>query len=225
MAIGVGRLMGFDLVNNFNRPYCASSVTDFWKRWHISLTRWLTTHIYIAMGGNRCSKLRQYWNIIVTFLVSGIWHGANWTFIVWGLIHGLLQIGEKLVGLDPKGKLAQSRFAKRLTPMRVVLTFIMVTIAWVFFRMPSIDKALGFFSHVATNHSCALFSPAPDTMILIFLALTCVVVKDWAEELRPNLKLMGSKYIIVRWTTYIVLCVWILMAGVFDASNFIYANF
>lgn len=225
MAIGVGRLMGFDLVNNFNRPYCASSVTDFWKRWHISLTRWLTTHIYIAMGGNRCTKLRQYWNIVVTFLVSGLWHGANWTFIVWGLIHGLLQIGEKLIGLDPKGKLAQSRFAKKLTPMRVVLTFIMVTIAWVFFRMPSIDKALGFFSHVATNHSCALFIPAPDTMILIFLALTCVVIKDWAEELRPNLKLMGSKHIIVRWTTYIVLCVWILMAGVFDASNFIYANF
>ena len=225
MAIGVGRLMGFDLVNNFNRPYCASSVTDFWKRWHISLTRWLTTHIYIAMGGNRCTKLRQYWNIVVTFLVSGLWHGANWTFIVWGLIHGLLQIGEKLIGLDPKGNLAQSRFAKRLTPMRVVLTFIMVTIAWVFFRMPSIDKALGFFSHVATNHSGALFIPAPDTMILIFLALTCVVIKDWAEELRPNLKLMGSKYIIVRWTTYIVLCVWILMAGVFDASNFIYANF
>ena len=82
MAIGVARLMGFDLINNFNRPYLAASITEFWKRWHISLTRWLTTHVYIAMGGNRCSKVRQYINIMTTFLVSGIWHGANWTFII-----------------------------------------------------------------------------------------------------------------------------------------------
>lgn len=81
MAIGVGRLLGFDLVNNFNHPYFATSITEFWKRWHISLTRWLTTYIYIGLGGNRCSKIRQYWNIMITFLVSGVWHGANWTFI------------------------------------------------------------------------------------------------------------------------------------------------
>lgn len=95
MAIGVGKLMGFDLINNFKRPYFASSITEFWKRWHISLTRWLTTHVYIGLGGNRCSKLRQYWNIIITFLVSGIWHGANWSFILWGVMHGLLQCIEK----------------------------------------------------------------------------------------------------------------------------------
>ena len=225
MAIGVGRLMGFNLVNNFNRPYCASSVTDFWKRWHISLTRWLTTHIYIAMGGNRCSKLRQYWNIMVTFLVSGIWHGANWTFIVWGLIHGVLQIAEKMTGLDPKGRLSQSSFVKKMTPVRVLFTFLMVTVAWVFFRMSSIDKALDFFSHIGTNHSCALFVPAPDTMLLIFLAMLCVVAKDWVDELLPSVKLMSNKHLVIRWATYIVLCFWILLAGVFDASNFIYANF
>lgn len=100
MAIGVARLMGFDLINNFNRPYLAASITEFWKRWHISLTRWLTTHVYIAMGGNRCSKVRQYINIMTTFLVSGIWHGANWTFIIWGVIHGLFQIIEKVFGIQ-----------------------------------------------------------------------------------------------------------------------------
>ena len=95
MAIGVAKTLGFDLTDNFRRPYLATSITDFWKRWHISLTRWLTQQVYIPMGGSRCSKVRNYWNILVTFLVSGIWHGANWTFIVWGLIHGFAQILEK----------------------------------------------------------------------------------------------------------------------------------
>ena len=84
MAIGISKTLGFDLINNFNRPYFATSITDFWRRWHISLTKWLTLHVYINLGGNRCSRAKQYLNILVTFLVSGIWHGANWTFIFWG---------------------------------------------------------------------------------------------------------------------------------------------
>ena len=98
MAIGVGKLLGFELTENFRRPYFAVSVTDFWHRWHISLSTWLKDYIYIPLGGSRCSKLRNYWNIFVTFLVSGIWHGANWTFIVWGCMHGICQIIEKMLG-------------------------------------------------------------------------------------------------------------------------------
>ena len=88
MAMGVGRLMGFRLINNFQRPYLATSITDFWRRWHISLSTWLKDYVYIPLGGSHCSKARNYWNIFVTFLVSGIWHGANWTFILWGVLHG-----------------------------------------------------------------------------------------------------------------------------------------
>ena len=102
MAIGVAKTLGFNLINNFNRPYFSISITDFWRRWHISLSRWLKDYVYIPMGGSRCSKLRNYWNIFVTFLVSGIWHGANWTFIAWGLIHGFAQIIEKALGLNNK---------------------------------------------------------------------------------------------------------------------------
>ncbi len=225
MAVGVGRVMGFDLVNNFERPYCAASISEFWKRWHISLTRWLKTHVYIAMGGNRCSKLRQYWNIMVTFLISGIWHGANWNFIVWGALHGLLQIFEKILGLDPKGRFSDSTVIHVLKPIRIFVTFIFVTIAWVFFRMPSFEMTIGFFEKIALDHSMKLFSPAPDTMLLILIALFIVVVKDFTEEFFPKVKLISNKNVVIRWITYFVLCVWILLAGVFDASNFIYANF
>ena len=98
MAIGVSKTLGFDLVENFNRPYLAASVSEFWKRWHISLTRWLTRHVYIPLGGNRRGTARTYLNILITFLVSGIWHGANWTFIVWGCLHGLFLIVERIFG-------------------------------------------------------------------------------------------------------------------------------
>ena len=98
MAIGVGKTLGFDLTENFKRPYFAVSVTDFWRRWHISLSTWLKDYVYIPLGGSRCSKLRNYWNIFLTFLVSGIWHGANWTFVIWGVWHGIFQIVEKAIG-------------------------------------------------------------------------------------------------------------------------------
>ena len=141
MAIGIAKTLGFDLINNFRQPYFATSITDFWKRWHISLTRWLTTHVYIGLGGNRCSKFRQYWNIMVTFLVSGLWHGANWTFVFWGALHGVIQIVEKMLGIDPKGKFANARVLKILSPIRVLFTFLLVNLAWIFFRMPTISGA------------------------------------------------------------------------------------
>ena len=98
IAIGIAKLLGFDLINNFRQPYFSVSITEFWRRWHISLSRWLKDYVYIPLGGSRCGKLICYRNILITFLVSGIWHGANWTFIVWGLGHGLFQIVEKKVG-------------------------------------------------------------------------------------------------------------------------------
>lgn len=225
MAVGVGKVMGFDLVNNFERPYFASSITEFWKRWHISLTRWLTTHIYIGMGGNRCSKAKQYWNIIVTFLVSGLWHGANWTFIIWGLIHGLLQIIEKVLGLDPKGKNPRFGIINKIKIIRVLVTFFLVNLAWIFFRMPTLCDAFNFIFRIANNYQMKLFSPAPDTMILIFLGLAIIIAHDFMKEHKPEYSLMNNKNKIVRWTTYIVVTSFILLAGVFDASNFIYANF
>ena len=102
MAMGVGKILGFELINNFNRPYFSQSVTEFWHRWHISLSLWLKDYVYITLGGNRCSKIRNYLNIMLTFLVSGIWHGANWTFIIWGGIHGVFQVLEKALGYNKR---------------------------------------------------------------------------------------------------------------------------
>ncbi len=131
MAIGIGKIMGFDLPENFNYPYVAKSISDFWKRWHMTLTRFLTRYIYIPLGGNRKGKIRTYINIMIVFLVSGIWHGANWTFILWGLLHGILQV------LNRQFKNLWDRVPKAIA---WICTFMTVNILWILFYASSVSE-------------------------------------------------------------------------------------
>ncbi len=220
MAIGIARTLGFNLPDNFRRPYFAVSITDFWKRWHITLTRWLTQHIYIPLGGNRCSKARNYWNIFVTFLVSGIWHGANWTFIVWGCMHGVLQIIEKALGWQKYE--GNKSFVKAI---RILVTFLLVNFAWIFFRMPDITSAsivIGkIFTSVGTPDLSGLdiFSK-----LILFIGLAILGFKDVKDEFLPN-KMTFLRKGFFRWSIYIVLFAMILSLGVLDSGQFIYVNF
>lgn len=217
MAIGVAKTLGFDLINNFNRPYLAQSITGFWKRWHISLTRWLTQQVYIPLGGSRCSKLRNYWNIFVTFLVSGIWHGANWTFIVWGVIHGFAQIIEKALGLNKK---ESKGFVKAL---RIIVTFVIVTIAWIFFRMPTIGDAVKFIVHAFADVSIPEVLSVTNFAIYV-MAIALVFFKEAREEFFPTkMKFLGNRY--VKWTEYVVIFCLILLCGALDSGSFIYGSF
>lgn len=226
MAIGSGKVLGFDLVENFHRPYFAASITEFWRRWHISLTRWLTTHIYISLGGSRCSKTRQYWNILVTFFVSGLWHGANWTFIVWGLIHGVFQIIEKVLGIDPKGRFSNISWVKKLKPARILITFLIVNMAWILFRMPTINDAVAVMTKIVSDGSLNVFKPNNSITFFTVLAILIVMVKEIVEEFYPHkIELFNNKRPVVRWATYITLGCMILLMGVFDSSQFIYVSF
>lgn len=226
MAIGVAKTLGFNLINNFERPYFAESVTTFWKRWHISLTRWLTKHIYIPLGGSRCSKPRQYVNIMSTFLISGLWHGANVTFIIWGGIHGLCQIAEKSAGLDPKGKLSKHPWILRAKPLRIIFTFIIVTLAWIFFRMPTLKDAWGFISHILSDNRSQPFMEAAtnSNKLLTFFAILLLFAAELrAEYLRDRFKFLDSSHL--RWVAYVVLFCIVICLGVLDSSSFIYVNF
>ena len=223
IAIGIAGILGFDLINNFNRPYFAQSVSEFWRRWHISLTRWLTQNIYIPLGGSRCSNFRCWFNIIITFLVSGIWHGANWTFIIWGLIHGFLLVFDRIAGLNPKGKVSQTADSKKyLKPIRIFLTFILVSVAWIFFRMPTVGDSLGIIGHMfsADNASTIAASGINTTLIV----LPFLFVKDFKDEfLSTRLKFMNHPA--VHWAWYVLLFVMIIGIGVLDSGQFIYVSF
>jgi D-alanyl-lipoteichoic acid acyltransferase DltB (MBOAT superfamily) len=224
MAIGIAKTLGIDLINNFERPYLAASVTEFWKRWHISLTRWLTTHVYINMGGNRCSKIRQYFNILVTFLVSGLWHGANWTFVVWGALHGFFQIVEKAVAGDRiKAELKRKDVKlKGIGVVRILITFNLVSLAWIFFRMPSIGETVSFIGRIVTHFGHFSLAPlVPVYGVCLGLCLPILLCKDIRDEFMPN----WGQHRWLKWIFYVLVASFTLCLGVLDSGQFIYVNF
>lgn len=215
MAMGIAKTLGYNLINNFRRPYFSLSVTDFWRRWHISLSRWLKDYVYIPMGGSRCSKLRNYWNIFVTFMVSGIWHGANWTFIVWGMMHGVAQIVEKVLHLQQNKE--RSFIVKTL---KIVFTFLIVNFAWVFFRMPTLQQACGLIGRIFTHFSDPFSLADYNLSVLLVIPLLKDVYDEWFVG-----KLQILNLPVIRMFVYVILFVLILLLGVLSSGQFIYVNF
>jgi D-alanyl-lipoteichoic acid acyltransferase DltB (MBOAT superfamily) len=141
IARGISKLLGFDLMVNFNRPYLASNIPDFWRKWHISLSTWFRDYVYIPLGGNKVSETKNYINILIVFLVSGLWHGANWTFVIWGGLHGLFQI----IYLKSKKVLNFNKESSKLhNIINILFVYALVTFAWIFFRSDSLHDAFNF---------------------------------------------------------------------------------
>ena len=138
IAVGSAKLLGIELTRNFRQPYLSGSIREFWHRWHITLSSWLKDYIYIPLGGSRVSKLRHKLNIMVTFLASGLWHGANWTFVVWGGLHGAFQAVESLISAKPKKK----------NVFNIIFTFILVCLTWIFFRADNLHDAMYILTHL-----------------------------------------------------------------------------
>ena len=207
IAIGCGKAMGFNLMTNFERPYMANSVSEFWRRWHISLSTWFRDYVYIPLGGNRCSIWRNRLNLLITFTVSGLWHGANWTFVVWGFLNGLFQIIDK-----------------KLRVKSVILTFILMTIAWTFFRANTMDDAIQALGMMFIP-SGELYLPQMSLLLYIIMGITILIFCDIIEESKGRHPLLENRYIIVRYISYIMLTVMILAFGVFDGGQFIYFQF
>ena len=168
IAIGVARVMGFRLMENFHRPYFACSVGEFWHRWHISLSTWFKDYVYIPLGGNRVKKSRQYFNLMVTFIVSGIWHGANWTFLCWGTLHGLLLCIEKAMGIGRKKYAGVQRLG------HWAVTFVLVCLAWILFRANNLEDAVTVMTGIFTRISMPDISFAMDCAPCIYLCHDCL---------------------------------------------------
>lgn len=164
MAIGIGRMLGFNICTNFNFPYLSTSIRDFWKKWHISLTSWLTEYVYFSLGGNRVKEWRWMLNILIVFLVSGIWHGAAWTFVIWGAIHGIYQIIEHyIIGR----KKFNSNWVKLIAS---IILFCIVSFAWVFFRANSMEQAWLILSSLG-NLNIPLFTMFATQFYLMLIIL------------------------------------------------------
>ncbi len=230
IARGAARVMGFNLMLNFRRPYFSQSISEFWKRWHISLSTWFRDYLYIPLGGNRVGPVRHYANLLTVFLVSGLWHGANWTYLIWGGLHGLYQMTGLLTAPLRRRALAALRWRPDALPLRcgrILLNFHLVLIAWVFFRAPSLDQALAVFRRMADLSPGRLRLPeqsAMDLWITLAALVTLGIIEAcWERWPLPDLFRRAPAY--VRWGAYVGAALAILNLGVTQEVPFIYFQF
>ncbi|QOJ30203.1 MAG: MBOAT family protein [Ignavibacteriales bacterium] len=221
IAIGAARMMGFDLMTNFRRPYFSTSIGEFWHRWHISLSTWFRDYLYIPLGGNRVSVKRNYFNVLTTFIVSGIWHGANWTFVVWGSLHGIYNALQRALSIgSPK-----NNRGKFTTFFLIISNFFLVLLAWIFFRANNVGDAVNVIVKIFTEPGMP-FKESITTYLYGVFGLVILIVKEIREEYYADrIKLFESERPVLSAFFSAVLVVIILSFGVFDGSQFIYFQF
>ena len=226
IAIGTSKLFGINLMTNFRSPYFSLSIKEFWSRWHISLSTWFRDYVYIPLGGNRCSNIKNYANLMITFLVSGLWHGANWTFVFWGGIHGLAQIVEKMWGRQKANRGC-------LKTIRWIGVFIFCNIAWVFFRAPNFEDAIYVLSNIfgnVTNIEAYMHTNIGLTITQLMFSVSTIVIvfaydyfaltKDlleWAAKAN-KLLIIGVEYLLL----FIIGLVLVYGSG---SNQFVYFQF
>lgn len=228
IAIGLARVMGFHFLENFRRPYFASSFSDFWQRWHISLSSWLRDYLYIPLGGNRMGPRRTHINLMLTMLIGGLWHGAAWTFVGWGFLHGFYLIAQRLLFKIPSlMQIATSphwpgRFSRFLSG---VFVFLAVCVAWVFFRATSFENAIAIFDRLFEFDQFRLSGVQNKIIAAKGFALIIVLVffEVLASQIRVKARLVISPtFMVVYFCTLLLGIAWL---GNFDSAAFIYFQF
>ena len=242
IAIGGARMLGIQLMENFNTPYFSMSIAEFWRRWHISLSSWFRDYVYIPLGGNRKGRLRKYLNLMITFLVSGLWHGAAWKYVAWGGLHGTYQIVEDLVKPLRKKTEAffevnQATFGYRLG--RMTETFFLTTFAWIFFRADSLKRAFQYIARLFTKwNPWVLFDESLygwglnhfEMNLLVFAVMILLAVSIMRSRKGMDLgNYLLTQNVLFRWAVFLFLAMMVLVFGEygidFDSNQFIYFDF
>ena len=244
IALGSAKVMGFRLMKNFDRPYSARSISEFWTRWHISLSSWFRDYLYIPLGGSRVVIPRWYFNLFFVFVVSGLWHGANWTFIIWGALHGFyLVFGIVTAQLRKKIKsvLSIDKINWLNNLIKVSTTFTLVTIAWVFFRANGVRNAIYILKQLPYSLSEVYFFlttgnlylgrtdlSADLSVVYLLLCLFLIIFLETVQFLHSKydlLKSLNERPIYVRWTFYYAMVLTVIYFGTFENRQFIYFQF
>ena len=226
MAIGMAKIFGFEFRENFNHPYSAKGIKDFWRRWHISLTTWFRDYIYIPLGGSRVGKWKSVRNTFIIFLVSGFWHGANWTFICWGLFHALLFLpllltssNRKYRGIVAEGKLLPSW----KEAIQIGTTFFLVVIGWILFRAENMEQAIGYIRRLFSMQQSTGNMPSHSLEVGLYILLFWIL--EWFQRDKPyalQIQFLKSKSLRVAILTFVILFIEITMG---KSSEFIYFQF
>ena len=230
IAIGAAKIMGFKLMTNFNRPYFSRNISEFWKRWHISLSTWFKDYLYISLGGSRVSIPRWYFNLAFVFIVSGLWHGANWTFIIWGALNGFYLIFA-IISRPVTDKVNQLTGIKKLPWLnrflQIIVTFILCCFAWIFFRANNVSDSFAIIKRIFTNKDPLFFDKDdPSSFLFSFLGIfILLLIEAKREYYKGDFSFFNNKHWLIRYLSYTVLIIIILLIGVFDGGQFIYFQF
>ena len=223
IAIGCAKLFGIKLMRNFNVPYFSRDIAEFWRRWHISLTTWFRDYVYIPLGGRRVAKWKVVRNTFIIFLVSGLWHGANWTFILWGAFHALLFLPLILMGKNRKYTdiVAPDRWLPSIKELgQMLLTFVLAALGWILFRSQSIGEAIDFYTSLFTGGLSGANLPM---RTIVFVAIMLLV--EWLQRKREHgLDMSGVRSGVIRYIFYVCVLALIFVFGVFN-ETFIYFQF
>ncbi len=223
IARGAAAVMGFRLMENFRSPYLACGLKEFWRRWHISLSTWFMDYVYIPLGGNRCSPLRHSMNLMVTFLLSGIWHGANWTFIAWGALHGMaLSVGAFVRRLLPA---ASRPFPAVARLIGIAATFAFTLLAWVFFRADSISSAFGILGKIFTSPGPLFNGDGMPNQLLGIACIALLMAAEVKEAAGFGVKFLASRNPVVAAVSSALLISIIMLTAVWHGGEFIYFQF
>ncbi len=238
IAIGSANILGFRLMCNFNRPYFSKSIAEFWRRWHISLSTWFKDYLYFPLGGSKVGKIRHLLNLLIVFVVSGLWHGANWTFVIWGFLHGIYQV----IGVATRKLREQFKLLIGLTPASVsakliggAATAALVLFAWIFFRANNLADALHIIRGIATINPGGLLGSGllrlgldQYEMIIAIGSIALLFIVEYFQrngDIRCKLK---KEFFVIRWAVYLFLMLSIILTGFYgdlNAAQFIYFQF
>jgi alginate O-acetyltransferase complex protein AlgI len=228
IAIGAAKVMGFELMRNFKRPFFSKSTSEFWKRWHISLSSWFRDYLYISIGGNKVSIPRWYFNLLFVFLISGLWHGAGWTFIIWGALNGFYLVFG-IISRPFRNRLNEitgiTKLPKLNLALQVLSTFLLTCFARIFFRANNVSDAFSIVKKIVTFNSPGFLK---DTTMLIYsvAAILLLVITEFNEEYyKSNFTLLYNKKPAISTFTCAFLIIIIVVLGVFDGGQFIYFQF
>ncbi len=230
IAIGTAKILGIDLMQNFNKPYLSLSIREFWQRWHISLSSWFRDYLYIPLGGSRVPVMRGYFNTFVVFLVSGLWHGANWTFVIWGALHGFYMIFAKVTHTtrDKFNKfIGISRIPSLFNVSQGIITFLLASFAWIFFRARSLNDALYIVENIFkadTLQNLNLFR-FPVDFYISFLLILILFLIDWLDDKKNISKWVQLSPVVIRWSIYLAPVIAMIILGVWKSADFIYFQF
>ncbi|WP_214610553.1 MBOAT family O-acyltransferase [Zobellia barbeyronii] len=238
MAIGTAQVLGYDLMKNFDRPYFSKNLREFWRRWHISLSTWFRDYLYFPLGGNKVNKIKVYRNIAIVFLVSGLWHGANWTFVIWGALHGVYLIVEELIQpisnrLYNITKVDRNNFSFKF--FHCVKTFAVVSFAWIFFRANNVGDAFYIIENLFVQNWSKLFGTElfslgldKEDFHLAVISILILLLVHWVQRKNSVRSWVKNQWLPLRWSVYLCFIFYIIIFGYYGSSEkaqFIYFQF